>query len=291
MSKKSAARRKPLATWRSGGKRQPGSRRNVVKATASPRSQASLAEEEADYFRWCSRGSGSAEWLTAHKRRVATWRKAAESDPRAQFFLGLCYVHGIATRQSNSKATRFLAAAADQGHVDAMFQLGHLYLNGEGGERDEEMAFRCFMAAVASGQQHADALVELARCYANGEGVEKDERTAMQCMMAAAALGQEQAKHCFEESVQSSKFVLAGECSEHLHDRNENTTANKDAADHDSPGSDLQFIWGRIQARAKNNGGECSDLVAKARVLIKQGADASWLTTLAQCLRDMGISG
>ena len=81
---------------------------------------------------------------------------------------------------------------ARRGVAEAQFQLGRMYLAGEGGVRhDASEAARWFLAAAE--QDHVDAQVRLAEAYCRGEGVSEDPEEAAHWFRAAAAGGDEDA--------------------------------------------------------------------------------------------------
>jgi len=60
-------------------------------------------------------------------------KKLAESgDVEAQFNLGFMYDQGQGVPQNYSKAIKWYRKAADQGHVDAQYFLGTMYVQGQG---------------------------------------------------------------------------------------------------------------------------------------------------------------
>jgi len=59
--------------------------------------------------------------------------KANQGIARAQYNLGVLYVNGEGVRQDKVKAREWYEQAAVQGHVRAYYNLGVMYINGEGG--------------------------------------------------------------------------------------------------------------------------------------------------------------
>jgi len=68
-----------------------------------------------------------------------------------------------------------------------MFNLGHLYYEGQGVPRDYEEARRLFLRAAELG--NASAMNSLGRMYHEGRGVKKDDREAVRRFENAAAAG------------------------------------------------------------------------------------------------------
>ncbi|MDX1514654.1 MAG: tetratricopeptide repeat protein [Gammaproteobacteria bacterium] len=73
---------------------------------------------------------------------------------------------------------------ADAGHVDAQFNIGLLYDNGAGVERDPAEAARWYRLAAEAGDATAQAY--LAEMYARGQGVEQDLSEAVEWYRKAA---------------------------------------------------------------------------------------------------------
>ncbi|MDR3389435.1 MAG: tetratricopeptide repeat protein [Rudaea sp.] len=66
--------------------------------------------------------------------------------------------------------------AAELGDAWAQYNLGHLYLDGNGVDRDPLLASHWYAAAAAQG--HPRAMNLLARCYEEGWGVARDSTLA-----------------------------------------------------------------------------------------------------------------
>ena len=75
-------------------------------------------------------------------------RRLNKNDASAQFNLAMIY-HHEATVRDHAEAARWYRKAADQGHVNAMVNLGTLYNNGEGVERDYAAALALYRQAEA----------------------------------------------------------------------------------------------------------------------------------------------
>ncbi len=86
--------------------------------------------------------------------------------------------------------------AAEQGHVDAQYNLGIMYANGEGVPQDYAEAARWYRQAAEQG--HASAQHNLGAMYANGEGVPEDDIQAYAWISIASAQGIEIAKNAKE---------------------------------------------------------------------------------------------
>jgi len=72
-----------------------------------------------------------------------------------------------------AKETRILA---EQGNIQAQYELGILYENGQGVKQDYKQAFKWYskMAEQGGDTWYIDAFLKLSMLYATGRGVEKD---------------------------------------------------------------------------------------------------------------------
>lgn len=73
--------------------------------------------------------------------------KAKAGDPKAQFFIGVCYFKGYRTTQSYMMAKEWFEKAAAQGYIAAMNYLGDMYYNGLGVAKNEFTARRYYQKA------------------------------------------------------------------------------------------------------------------------------------------------
>jgi TPR repeat protein len=101
------------------------------------------------------------------------------------------YHHGQGVQQSYEMARMLYKLAAQQGDVNAMYDLGFMYQHGEGVEQSYEKAFEHYEQAAQLG--YAKAQYNLGCCYANGHGVSKDKKKAHALWTLAAAQGHENA--------------------------------------------------------------------------------------------------
>ena len=115
-------------------------------------------------------------------------RQAAEQgDVEAQYNLGAMYGMGLDVPLDDAEAARWYRLAADQGEAVAQHNLGFMYAEGRGVVEDADEAVRWYRLAAAQGltsTQHKLGLV-----YDNGEGVPKDNVLAYMWFYVAAANG------------------------------------------------------------------------------------------------------
>lgn len=82
---------------------------------------------------------------------------------------------------------------AANGHTSAQYQVGVLYSNGQGVERDYKEAVNWYRRAAARG--HAEAQNSLCFVYSKGQGVEQDYKEAVKWCRKAAESGHVQAQY------------------------------------------------------------------------------------------------
>lgn len=103
---------------------------------------------------------------------------AEQTDPRAQFALGIVQINGSAAAEDDSAAVRWLVKLADRRNPYARSVLGSMYMDGRGVARDYVKAHMWFDLAVAefdyeSGRHYAERLRDaLARKMTRDEIVE-----------------------------------------------------------------------------------------------------------------------
>ena len=108
----------------------------------------------------------------------------------AQMKLGNIYVTGakdIGFQQDYTQAAKWFRLAAEQGNVDAQYNLGTMYSNGQGVPQDYAQAVKWLRLAAEQGD--ASAQNSLGLMYGKGEGVPEDYVQAHKWFNLAAAQG------------------------------------------------------------------------------------------------------
>jgi TPR repeat protein len=127
--------------------------------------------------------------------------------------LGSLLLSGLGCHQDQTRGFDCILRAAERGSATAMYkygivmrstgkpdiaidyfkrsdlaganlELGHMYRNGSGCERNSAQAFQYFLRAAQQGE--ITAMYEVGRCYRDGVGVEASEEKAAQWMRQAA---------------------------------------------------------------------------------------------------------
>src|SRR5438445_688560 len=98
----------------------------------------------------------------------------------------------FAASKGNKTALNQLRVRAEQGNVDAQFDLGFMYQNGDGVPKDSAQAVQWYRRAAEQG--YAKAQYNLGLLYRNGDGVPKELVTAYMWFSLVAGQGIEPAK-------------------------------------------------------------------------------------------------
>ena len=108
------------------------------------------------------------------RREEISWlRRAAQNgEVDAQFDLACAYADGDGVPQNPRTAFRWFRKAAEQGDREAMTAIGYCLLNGEGVDADHGAAVDWFKKSIELGDR--DAPLYMASCLIYGEGVPKD---------------------------------------------------------------------------------------------------------------------
>ncbi len=119
------------------------------------------------------------------------WKAAAEAGhAEAQFDLGILYAQGLGVQRDLSEAAKWYRKAAEQGNAEAEFALGQMYSRGWGAPRDNTDAIRWMQMAndpASDGPPTDWALV-------GGYGMEKDQKQAAYWYQKAAEQGHAEAQ-------------------------------------------------------------------------------------------------
>lgn len=132
-----------------------------------------------------------------YEKAVKLYQKAAEQNcVDAMFNLGHAYKDGQGVPQNLEKSFEYFLAAAKLGDSDAQTWIGAFYLSGIFVEKDYQTAVFWYQKAARQNNMHA--FKNLGKCYENGWGVTKDNMVALDYYQKAAGLGHEEAKKAAE---------------------------------------------------------------------------------------------
>lgn len=111
--------------------------------------------------------------LRDQKRAVDWYTKSAEQGfARAQFNLGGLYILGEGVEQDKSRGVDWQVKAAEQGLAEARVEISSRYFSGIELEQDLDLARE--MLKMAANQRHVPAQKQLGTRYFQGVGVDKD---------------------------------------------------------------------------------------------------------------------
>jgi len=116
---------------------------------------------------------------------------AEAGDMSAQIMLGALYNKGGAVQRDDKIAATWFEKAANQGNVEALYQLGYLYENSQL-PRDYKAAAGLYHKAAQQGSAKAQA--RLGAFYAGGTGVEQNPNEAILWFGKAALQGNTEAQ-------------------------------------------------------------------------------------------------
>ena len=123
-----------------------------------------------------------------YQEAYALWKPLAEQgDPDAQYNLGLLYMNGQGVEKNDRTALMWFTRAGQQGIADAQYNAGVMFYLGKGVYPSDITAVKWWQLAAEKG--HANAENNLAIMYAFANGVGKDPVKAIALWTAAAEQG------------------------------------------------------------------------------------------------------
>ena len=128
-----------------------------------------------------------------YKEAFRLWKQLAEQgNVEAQYNLGVIYYHGQEVPQDYKEAVRWFRLSAEQGNADAQTDLGSMYANGTGVLQDYKEAVKWYRLAAEQGD--ALAHFNLGSMYHEGQGVPQDYKEAVKWYRLSAEQGYAQAQ-------------------------------------------------------------------------------------------------
>lgn len=112
---------------------------------------------------------------------------ALQENAAAQYALALCYQRGKGFERNEEEAFKWFLASAKNAHPQAQFAVGECYDHGQGTEQNISMAIEYY--TLSSFQNYPPALYQLGFCYTGGFGVESDSTIAATYYTKSADLG------------------------------------------------------------------------------------------------------
>lgn len=114
-------------------------------------------------------------------------RSAKNGNTDAQYQIGIMFLEGEGMKANPEDAAYWFRKAAQNGHVLSQFEIGRCFLTGTGVQADERMAAEWFWRAAEQGDP--DAALYVARMYRDGRGMRQDTDKARKYYNQAVAAG------------------------------------------------------------------------------------------------------
>jgi TPR repeat protein len=124
----------------------------------------------------------------------------------AQFNLGVMYYNGSGMEKDKRKAFEWFEKAADQGHPKAQYNLGVMYETGQVVIQDYHQAFKWLQKAANQG--HADAQHNLGIMCKKGYGVVKNDEKAVEWFKKSAYQGDADAQFNLGKMYEKGRGVI-----------------------------------------------------------------------------------
>jgi len=129
------------------------------------------------------------------KESISWLTKAAHTDNKSQFNLGLIYARGDGITPDDDAALYWWKEAEKNGNIQAKVMLGLLYNLGRGVGRSEKEAVVWYEKAAAS--KNLNAIYNLGVLYYNGRGIDRNYSTAAQYFETLAYQGDIEAQNIY----------------------------------------------------------------------------------------------
>jgi TPR repeat protein len=135
---------------------------------------------------------------------IELYTKAAEQGlVDAQYNLGCLYQQNTGIKFNYQKAYKWYLASAEGGNIAAQNQLAYFYQKGLGTDMNYEAAFYWYTKAGDAG--HSNAQLTLGKLYRKGEHVNQDDGEAIKWYMLAAQQGNIVAQNCLYQLYQHGR--------------------------------------------------------------------------------------
>lgn len=114
-------------------------------------------------------------------------RSAKNGNTEAQYQIGIMFLEGQGMKANPEDAAYWFRKAAQNGHAPSQFEIGCCFLNGTGVQSDLRIAAEWFWRAAEQGDP--DAALYVARMYRDGKGMSQDTAKARKYYKIAAEAG------------------------------------------------------------------------------------------------------
>ena len=126
--------------------------------------------------------------------RAFNWNRlhAEADDVTAMYNLGMIYLNGWGVDRDYAQASRWIHRAAEHDHPKALYWVGSTFESGDADEYNPELAVKYYQRAAEQGNSEAES--KLGTCYANGFGVLQDDARALKWFRKSAIRGDRDAQ-------------------------------------------------------------------------------------------------
>lgn len=125
---------------------------------------------------------------------MACYLKAADmGNSESQYQLGMMYLAGQGVSADNNEAAKWFKMSADSGNAEAQYMFGLFYTLGIGVKEDVSMAAEYYRMSAEQG--NAEAQCQLGNVYLDGVGVEQDYDKALKLYRQSAGQGNSNAEY------------------------------------------------------------------------------------------------
>ncbi len=137
--------------------------------------------------------------LTAYQQgnydeALAIWQPLADRGyPAAQFNIGMLYQNGVGVDRDLTTANAYFADAVDRDFAPAQLELGEAYLEGDGVDQNIDRAVSLMVKAADQG--YAQAQYEVGLLYREGDVISRDHVRALEYFLLAAEQGDAEAQY------------------------------------------------------------------------------------------------
>ena len=107
---------------------------------------------------------------------------AEQGNVDAQYNLGLMYAKGKGVTQDYKEAVKWYLIAAEQGYAGAQHNLGNMYARGEGVTQDEVIAHMWLNISASNGIENVKENIDIVESKMSSEQIAEAEKLARECI-------------------------------------------------------------------------------------------------------------
>ena len=174
---------------------------DIKKSADQTYQKASAGDSEAQYVcgstAYVMRNDVAGKKDSSINQAVYWYTKSADQgNAKAQVNLGVMYLNGIGIEKDTSKAVKLFSSASEKDNAMAQYYLGQAYLHGDGIEMNENKSFVLFKKSAEQGEVNAQTALGFA--YGLGKGVEINKKEAIRWFRKASNQGDKISKKCLD---------------------------------------------------------------------------------------------